>query len=273
LERTPDKAKSKDKGADTLQHFRYQHSYTCLLAVTLYAQDPELGLLFEEILCEQHEDILGVTKDRRFVGIQIKSRLKEIPFTLVDEEIKHSITRFLQLEREYRNQFTKFVIVSNCPFLDDLSGKSIVNLLNQMKLPPGIEIEFKPRDLEKFITSLIRNGYCREEIISVLRKVECQKGPGIDDIDSKVIENHIGKLRACENIPASTLRSIYDRLILLIFNASSVTEENKQHAHSKGLTKFYPHEIKLRSEQNISFCSFISQQNILSDNSRHNHPV
>jgi hypothetical protein len=51
--------------------------------------------------------------------------------------------------------------------------------------------------------------------------VQCHKGPGLDDIDSKIIEHHIGNLPLCKNLPTSTLRSIYDNLRLLISDASS----------------------------------------------------
>ena len=136
VERSP-----KDKGDDTLQHYHYQHSYTCLLAIKLYTEDSE----FDEILCEQHEDILGVTREGRFVGIQIKSRLEAIPFTLADEEIKNSISRFIHLEKHYPMMFSKFVIVSNCDYLDDPTGKSIHNLLRQVKGSNGTNIEFSPK--------------------------------------------------------------------------------------------------------------------------------
>jgi Cap4 dsDNA endonuclease len=223
LNSTPDKERSEDKGAETLQHYQYQHSYICLLSIRLYAEekDPDSKLLLKEIMCEHHEDALGITKDNRFVGIQIKSRIKEIPLTLLDKEVKHSVKRFIQLERKYPNQFVKFVIVSNCPFLDDESGKSIMNLLRQVKSQNGIKIEFKPKDIGKVINNLIDDGYSCEEIINVLRKVQCHKGPGLDDIDSKIIEQHIGKLPLCQNLPALTLRSIYDKLRLLISDASS----------------------------------------------------
>jgi len=75
MEKSPHKIKSKDKGADTLDHYRYQHSYTCMLAIKLYARVMESGLIFNEIFCEQHEVILGITSDEKFVGIQIKSRI------------------------------------------------------------------------------------------------------------------------------------------------------------------------------------------------------
>jgi hypothetical protein len=35
----------------------------------------ESGLIFNEIFCEQHEVILGIISDEKFVGIQIKSRI------------------------------------------------------------------------------------------------------------------------------------------------------------------------------------------------------
>lgn len=99
MERSPDKVKSKDKGPDIIERYRYQYSYTCLLAVKLHAGKSQYSLMFDEIICEHHEDILGVTKDRKFVGIQIKSREKEIPFTLGDKKKKMQLVDLSNMKR------------------------------------------------------------------------------------------------------------------------------------------------------------------------------
>jgi hypothetical protein len=81
--------------------------------------------------------------------------------------------------------------------------------------------------LSVFIDYLIDEGNDYEEVIRVLKKVECPKPPGLDDIDSKIVEQHIGNLPLCRDLPTSTLRSIYDKLRYLISDASSKTEEGQ----------------------------------------------
>jgi Cap4, dsDNA endonuclease domain len=207
LNLTPDKERSKDKGAETLLHYQYQHSYICLLSFRLYAEekDPDSQLLLKGIMCEHHEDALGITKDNRFVGIQIKSQIKEIPLTLLDKEVKHSIERFIQLERKYPNQFVKFVIVSNCPFLDDETGKSIMNLLRQVKSQNGTKIEFRPKDIGKFINNLIDDGCSYEEIIKVINSEQ-----GEIQIENKA--KYITKEKV-EGIISETIRKSMSHLL------------------------------------------------------------
>jgi Cap4-like dsDNA endonuclease family protein len=109
---SPVKIPSNDKGDEVQLRFRYQHSYITLIAVQMCQQN----IPYEEIFCEQHEDALAVDKDRKFIGIQVKTRKNPEPFSLSDDQIKRSIVRFVQLSINFPNQFSKFVIVSNCGF-------------------------------------------------------------------------------------------------------------------------------------------------------------
>jgi hypothetical protein len=97
LNSTPDRERSTDRGAETLQHFQYQHSYISLLAIRIYAEekDPDSDLLIKEIVYEHHEDALGITKDNRCLSFtkrkesHIKDRArKSIPSTTYQKIIK-----------------------------------------------------------------------------------------------------------------------------------------------------------------------------------------
>jgi hypothetical protein len=88
---SPIKIPSNDKGDDVQQRFRYQHSYVTLIVVEMIRQNID----YEEIFCEQHEDALAVNTDKKFVGIQIKTRENAVPFSLFDHVIKDSIKRFI----------------------------------------------------------------------------------------------------------------------------------------------------------------------------------
>lgn len=76
---SPVKIASKDKGADVQQRFRYQHSYVTLIAVQMCRQNSA----YKEIFCEHHEDALVVDMDKKFVGIQIKTRENVQPLFFV----------------------------------------------------------------------------------------------------------------------------------------------------------------------------------------------
>ena len=85
-----------DPGSDTQSRFRYQHSYTCLLALLMY----DGKVHFQELMCEQHEDILAVKKNGKCEGVQIKTRKSDRgPFTINDPKIKDSIIHFIKLNR------------------------------------------------------------------------------------------------------------------------------------------------------------------------------
>lgn len=63
--------------------------------------------------------------------------------------------------------------------------------------------------------------YSRKEVIDTLRKVECQKAPGMDDIESKIINEYLSKLESCARLAVYRLQDIYNKLLNLIFYASS----------------------------------------------------
>jgi hypothetical protein len=208
---------SQDPGDETQLRFRYQHTFTTLVALTMYSGK----VPYKELYCEHHEDILAVEETGNFHGIQIKTRqLKDGPFELNDQAIKGSLLRFVEHDLQFVGSFTKFVIVSNCPCRDDNTGKSLINLLKQVKR--GITQNFKPRDLNKFIQDLARDGQATvENVIDMLKKTDFLEGPGLNDIDSKIINEHLGKLSECNGVGIEKLRIIHRRLCEKMHQASS----------------------------------------------------
>jgi hypothetical protein len=218
----PAGAPSNDPGDETQLRFRYQHTFTVLVALTMYSgQVP-----YKELYCEHHEDILGVVEHGGYHGIQIKTRqLKDGPFELSDKAIKGSLLRFIKHELKYPGSFTKFFIVSNCPCLDDDTGKSLINLLNQVKA--DVRDDFKPKIMKNYIQNLAIESETTEDVVfEVLKKTEFLLGPGIDDIDSKVINEHLGKLPECSGVGIEKLRVLHRRLCETMHLASSRYLEN-----------------------------------------------
>ncbi|MFK4435442.1 dsDNA nuclease domain-containing protein [Paenibacillus sp. RC21] len=256
-----------DPGDETQKRFRYQHTYTALVAFQMYNGN----LPYKELFCEHHEDILAVKEDGTYHGIQIKTRqITDGAFEIGDSAVINSLTRFVRLLKKFPKRFSKFIIVSNCPFRNDDSGKSLVNLLNQVK--KGKSENFTPRDLNKHVQSLIlKSEASMVEVLSTLAITEVQTGPGMDDIDAKVINDHIGKSKACEGLAIERLRLIHRLLCEKIYGASSKRVENAvkdyssliggntivnaEEINTKRITK---HTVALLVEDNVKGNVFLS---------------
>lgn len=219
---TPVTDLSNDPGDETQRRFRYQHTFTALIAINMYAG----RLPYKELYCEHHEDILAVAEDGTYHGIQIKTKqLKDGTFELNDAAIKGSLLRFVDHSKKFPGAFSRFVIISNCPCRDDSTGKSLINLLKQVK--NGTKENFSPRELSNYIQLMATEKDVEVEfILEVLQKTEFMNGPGLNDIDSKVIDEHLGKLPECHGTGIEKLRIIHRRLCEKMHQASSKLLEN-----------------------------------------------
>jgi len=61
----------------------------------------------------------------------------------------------------------------------------------------------------------------KKTVTDVLSKIEFLKGPQFNDIDSKIIEAHLGNLPICKGLNLDNLRQILEQIIHLVYNASS----------------------------------------------------
>lgn len=209
-----------DPGDEVQKRFRYQHTYTALVAIQMFAGK----IPYKEILCEQHEDILGVCLDGKFEGIQIKTKqLSGGELELGNEAITKSLIRFINLFNEFPGQFRKFVFVSNCPIRNDKTGKSLINLITQSRnISVNSKVKFAPSTLEKYVQTLCtESSSTREKVIQVLSIVETQIGPSMDDIESKILTDHLGSLNDCSNTSLVQLKIMLDSIIGKIYFASS----------------------------------------------------
>ncbi|OME86083.1 hypothetical protein BK120_08820 [Paenibacillus sp. FSL A5-0031] len=219
---SPININSSDPGDETQKRFRYQHTFTALVAIKMLSGE----VPYKELYCEHHEDILAVEGIGKYHGIQIKTRqLKDGPFELDDPAIKGSLLRFIQHNINYPGSFVKFVIVSNCPCRDDETGKSLLNLLAQVK--SGTIENFTPKTLDKFILEVAKDSETGIDIVlDVLKKTDYLAGPGLDDIDSKVISEHLGKLPECMSVGIEKLRVLHRRICEKMHQASSKLLDN-----------------------------------------------
>lgn len=208
-----------DKGDEMQRRIRYQHTCTAYIALLMYTEK----LSFEEILCEQQEDILGVCKNQKFYGIQIKTRqLSDGPFKLNDAAVKASIKRFVELDLKFPKQFERFVFISNCEYLRDETGNSIDTLMKQIIILEERGFVFKPRTLEDYIKGVEKEcSTDRIKVLDVLRRIEFQTMPGLDEIDSKIITETLSKIEICNDLNVAKLNHILKMLKYTIYEASS----------------------------------------------------
>ncbi|WP_413302780.1 dsDNA nuclease domain-containing protein [Bacillus sp. 1P10SD] len=214
---------STDPGDEVQRRFRYQHTYTALIAIQMTSGK----IAYKELLCEHHEDILGVRNDGKFEGIQIKTKqISDGPFELEEESVTKSLLRFIKLNNDFPDSFKKFIFVSNCPTRNDGTGKSLNNLINQAKTKKTQD-PFKPGTLEKFFKWLCEKSKSNEhDVISVLSMIEIQQGPSIEDIESKILTDHLGKMDECLQTPLPKLKLILDSIVSHIYFSSSKRVEN-----------------------------------------------
>src|SRR4051812_5282740 len=93
-----DSLDTSDPGDQTQRNFRYQHAYGVILIV----QSRKGVLPYIAILCEQHEDFLGIRIDGDVDGWQIKTRaVHSGRWKLTDDEFVHCISRFVNLVAKY----------------------------------------------------------------------------------------------------------------------------------------------------------------------------
>lgn len=209
-----------DRGDETQRRFRYQHTATAYFALLMY-----LGKLpYKELICEHHEDILGVMPDSSLIGIQIKTQDPKLGlFSLKTESVKKSLRRFIELDKKYPNSFSKFIFAANGSFLEDITSYSVKNMREQMVLSSeNKEHKLKPKDLDRYINDLCDDTKStKKQVIDTLQKVGFQSLPSINDIDSKIIGETILSTPQCTNFTYKRGVQILDNVISVIYQKSS----------------------------------------------------
>ncbi len=175
-----------DRGDDTQRRFRYQHAYAAIYSLKLLDEEPE----YIEIYCEQFEDILIKRSDGKFAGMQIKTRESgQEPFKTTDSAVKISLKRFLKLEKDYGNEFYRYVFATNGGFwhskenynnlrylLRKVHENSDTSILGESEFSKILEIAGEVDGIDHNI------------IFSTLKKLELsQGGPGINDVQPRLI--------------------------------------------------------------------------------------
>ncbi|MGH9976733.1 MAG: dsDNA nuclease domain-containing protein, partial [Nitrososphaeraceae archaeon] len=214
-DRVPDDHPISDGGDVSQRGFAYQHSYTCIIAIEMYVG----RLSYLELLCELEGDILAKRKDGDYDIYQVKTK-NHGSFSWNDDEIRSSISKFIKMERKYQNVITKYIIVTNCGIREDPA-------LNKSMLLGYSEGSGRKRRPTYFFNYMMENvGAGPYEVVNVLKKVESgsdSQGPRIEDIDSKIISDHLTKLPEVigKSVSYDSLVRVSRLLRNMIYDASS----------------------------------------------------
>lgn len=207
----------KDPGDDVLRRFRYQITYAGILCL-LMVEDEN----YEELFCEQQEDILVKYTDQKYTGIQVKTKdLNLPPFNIEDESIIKSFKRFIALDIKFPDKFKSFSIVSNHGFDQSKPNLCINTLIENIKAGEDVS---KPRSKTKaLINKLCNEIECDEESIKkTLAKVRLKSYCSLEDIHMKLLND----LKNCKLLKGSTeskLNQIADLIIAKCLHASSLS--------------------------------------------------
>lgn len=206
-------------GDDTQLRFRYQHTVTALIALLMYLGD----LPYKEILCEYHEDILALSENEKYTGIQIKTKDPKLGlFDLSDKSVISALAKFCKLNAQFDNQFEKYIFATNCNFLEDNTGKSIARLADELKRDKINNEAFTPKTLEEYVQKIQDKANCsRECVISTLKKTKFQIMPSINEIDSVIISKTLSQIPECTELPVERLSFILNSIVTTVYSKSS----------------------------------------------------
>jgi hypothetical protein len=221
---SPDQILSrKDKGDETQNRFRYQNACACFISLNLLSEDRK----FNELYCEQHEDILLKLINGKFSGIQIKTRNLDLePFDLNDEAIYNSFKRFVEHNVNFPDKFASFVFATNAGLLKS-NSKGVKEYIEYLKSVDIATLEKSKKDYGRFTKKIAKElNVSSEVVVNALIKVKFnEKLPHDGDIYDK-ISAKLGNTEECKRSYMRVIREITDKLIKLHDDASSLKIES-----------------------------------------------
>lgn len=217
---SPDQILSKkDKGDETQNRFRYQNACACFISLNLFSEDRK----FNELYCEQHEDIILKLINGKFSGIQIKTKNLDLtPFDLNDEAIFNSFKRFVEHNINFPDKFESYIFATNAGLLKS-DSKGVKEYIEWLKSIDIVALEKSKKDFGKFTKKIATDlGVSLDVVANALIKVKFREGlPHDGDIDDK-ISAKLGTINECKSSYIRVINEITNKLIKLHNDASSL---------------------------------------------------
>jgi Cap4 dsDNA endonuclease len=211
---------NEDPGDDVSLRFRYQHCHAAILALRMIVP----GYDVEEIICENHEDILVRRKDGLFVAVQVKTRdLTQPPFKAKDEQIIKALARFVRLNILFPGSFATFELLTNHVFWEgEETDNNLLFLLNSLKARGSVKGLKKERPLRLWVARISADcGSNEDAVVAALLKTVCTSK--VDTVES-VKRDVVDALAECPGMgesPYASLRVMAGRLIEFACEAST----------------------------------------------------
>jgi hypothetical protein len=212
-----------DPGDRTQNRFRFQAAYAADLAVHLLDVKSDI----DEIYCEQYEDVLAKLRTGHYAGVQVKTREKSLgPFKFGDDEILQSLKRFIKHELRFPSLFFRYVICSNCGFLQETSGNSLSKCVDLVKKYHGSKKCLSELNFSDKIEKLSRLANCSEKVVfSVLNKVYLTTWADLDNYET-ILAGDIAVVTGIQHESVQMLNQMAKDLIALTLRAAAASRPN-----------------------------------------------
>lgn len=224
---------SNDPGDETGRRYRYQWTYSAILACSLLDETKNVS----EIYCEHHEDTLVKHIDGLLSGIQVKTRASTQPaWTASDEQFVKSCVRFSFLDTDFPGHFARFIFLTNHAFQQTKkNGKNVVHILDTIHGSSTYD-EISISVVKKFVAKIAKQAkVTTDSAFQTLKKTKVKDSlPKLDGIELQLV---------------SSLHQTWDKAQECTYSA--ITKA------AKGLAAFCMEASTLSSEGTLS--SYISQ--------------
>jgi hypothetical protein len=210
-----------DPGDDVQRRFRYQHAFGAVLLLASLREEKDYVALW----CEKHEDFLGETADGTFDAFQVKSRDTGEPWKLRDESFYRSIQRFVRLDERAPAAIRTCSFVTNTKPFETNSADHIhlcpLRLLDAVKTVRDLTA-LKASDGRALELLAEKTAIDQQIIFATLKKTAFVTSMPLDGFESIIAQEHVAQYELCQHFAAPLLARIVDRLISLVFRASSL---------------------------------------------------
>lgn len=213
----------KDPGDDVQRRFRYQHAFGVILLIAAIQNKND----YISLWCEHHEDFLAETGDGKFDAYQVKTRDTGAPWQVSDESFSTSIQRFSHLQALGGSSIRRFIFATNAKPLTSTSAEKLhlcpLHLIEGIKCASdgGASIN---GSVGKGLTLLAEKAELTESaVFDTLKKTNFVTSVPLDGFESLIAHEHLANYDPCQHLAASLLSRIVERLISLVFKASSLS--------------------------------------------------
>lgn len=227
---TPDQVLSEsDPGDDTQRRFRYQAAYAAMLSLLIESNESVQDKLLcdvEELFCEHHDDILLKCQDQTYIAVQVKTRKAGLtPFKATDVQIQSAVNKFVKMEEQFPNSFTRFIIATNSGYWKGKKNES--NLPYILELVKNEGEARSDKSVQKFIRNIPKEyNIISDLVIRVLQKVELKDDlPSFDYIEN-ILAVEIGNLPDMSGKRLNELKKAAKLLTNAMFRAASLNHES-----------------------------------------------